>query len=150
METPARWLDGFRLVVNLEQRPDPENKIGLSAHRDAFGLPRARLLWRWQNHEQVGLERQRESLAGWIAQSGLGRVVIRTGSPPDPNACHHAGTTRMSEDPRDGVVDPDGRVHELENLYVTGGSLFPSAGYANPTLTIVALALRLVDHLRQE
>lgn len=62
---------------------------------------------------------------------------------------HHMGTTRMHADPRLGVVDPDGRVHGAPNLYVTGSSVFPSGGYANPTLTIVALAIRLADHLRQ-
>jgi choline dehydrogenase-like flavoprotein len=55
----------------------------------------------------------------------------------------------MSVDPRYGVVDADGRLHGVENLYVTGGSVFPTAGYSNPTLTIVALALRLADHLQQ-
>ena len=63
------------------------------------------------------------------------------------NAHHHAGTTRMHEDPRGGVVDQDLRVHGLENLFVAGGSVFPRAGWANPTLTIVALSLRLADHL---
>jgi len=55
----------------------------------------------------------------------------------------------MHADPRCGVVDPDGRVHGVPNLYVSGSSVFPSGGYANPTLTIVALAIRLADHLRQ-
>jgi choline dehydrogenase-like flavoprotein len=59
------------------------------------------------------------------------------------------GTTRMSDDPATGVVDRDGRVHGIENLYVAGSSVFPTAGWANPTLTIVALALRLADHLKR-
>ena len=61
---------------------------------------------------------------------------------------HHIGTTRMHVDPKQGVVDPDCRVHGLSNLYVAGSSVFPTSGYANPTLTIVALALRLADHLK--
>ena len=149
MKTPSRWLDGFRLVVNLEQRPNPENRIVLSGSRDPLGLPRAQLHWRWRREEQAALERLRDALAGWIERSGLGRVHIQKGARPDPNACHHAGTTRMSTDPKDGVVDPDCRVHTAENLYVLGSSVFPTAGYANPTLTIVALALRLADHFRQ-
>jgi choline dehydrogenase-like flavoprotein len=76
-------------------------------------------------------------------------VEIRDRVRPDPNAHHHAGTTRMHEDARRGVVDGDGRVHASDNLYVAGGSIFPSAGFANPTLTIVALALRLADHLKE-
>jgi choline dehydrogenase-like flavoprotein len=66
---------------------------------------------------------------------------------PDPNAHHHAGTTRMHVDPRHGVVDPDLHVHQTTNLYVAGASVFATAGFANPTLTIVALPLRVADHL---
>jgi choline dehydrogenase-like flavoprotein len=84
-----------------------------------------------------------------MERSGFGRIAIRKELPPDPNACHHAGTTRMHADPRWGVTDPQGRVHGTDNLFVAGGSLFPTSGYANPTLTIVALALRLADHLAQ-
>jgi choline dehydrogenase-like flavoprotein len=60
---------------------------------------------------------------------------------------HHMGTTRMHEDPARGVVDRDGRVHGVDNLLIAGSSVFPSAGFANPTLTIVALSLRLAAHL---
>jgi choline dehydrogenase-like flavoprotein len=63
---------------------------------------------------------------------------------------HQIGTTRMHEDPRRGVVGPDCRVHGVENLFVAGGSVFPTCGDANPTLTIAALALRLGTHLRHE
>jgi choline dehydrogenase-like flavoprotein len=58
------------------------------------------------------------------------------------------GTTRMHADARKGVVDAQCRVHGTDNLYVAGSSVFPSGGYANPTLTLVALALRLADHLK--
>jgi choline dehydrogenase-like flavoprotein len=60
------------------------------------------------------------------------------------------GTTRMHPDPRRGVVDANGRVHGIANLYVAGSSVFPTSGSANPTLTIVALALRLADHLQEQ
>lgn len=87
-------------------------------------------------------------------RAGVGRLELGF---PDTNEAwrsvveggkHHIGTTRMHADPRLGVVDPDGRIHGSTNLYVTGSSVFPSGGYANPTLTIVALAIRLADHLR--
>ena len=61
---------------------------------------------------------------------------------------HHMGTTRMAASPREGVVDADCRVHGTANLFVAGSSVFPTTGNANPTLTIVALALRLADHLK--
>jgi choline dehydrogenase-like flavoprotein len=63
---------------------------------------------------------------------------------------HHMGTTRMHADPRLGVVDPNLRVHEAANLYVAGSSVFPTSGIANPTLTILALVMRLADHLKSE
>jgi choline dehydrogenase-like flavoprotein len=144
---PGEVFDGFRLILNVEQRPDPENRILPGASRDAFGLPRARLQWQWRAGEQAALERLRWMIADSLRDGGLGDVDVRTDSRPDPNAHHHAGTTRMHVDERQGVVDADGRVHGTDNLYVTGASIFPTAGFANPTLTLVALALRLADHL---
>jgi choline dehydrogenase-like flavoprotein len=61
---------------------------------------------------------------------------------------HHMGTTRMHRDPKQGVVDENSRIHGIENLFVAGPSVFPTGGYANPSLTIVALALRLADHIK--
>ena len=93
--------------------------------------------------------RRLHTLAGdWLEQSGLGQL-----SSPDEeirytDASHHMGTTRMSATAKHGVVDTDCRVHGLANLYIAGSSVFPSAGHANPTSAIVALALRLADHLR--
>jgi choline dehydrogenase-like flavoprotein len=147
MKEPSRWFDGFKLIVNLEQRPHVENRVALSRAMDPLGVPRPEVYWRWRDEEQAGLQQLRRGLASWVEASGLGRVEVRSSEEPDPNACHHAGTTRMHADPGQGVVDPNGRVHGTDNLYITGASVFPTAGFANPTLTIVALALRLADHL---
>jgi choline dehydrogenase-like flavoprotein len=143
----AGSFDGFRLLVNLEQRADRENRVVLGTGRDACGLPRAQLHWRWRPEEQAELERLQALVAGALEASGLGRVVRTPGVAPDPCAHHHAGTTRMSADPRDGVVDPHGRFHALENLWAAGASVLPAAGFANPVLTVVALALRLAEQL---
>ena len=62
---------------------------------------------------------------------------------------HHLGTTRMSDDPKQGVVDADGQVHGVGNLYVAGSSVFPTYGASNPTLNLMALTLRLADHLKK-
>lgn len=142
-------LARFRLLINLEQRPRPENRVVLSATRDIYGVPRAELHWRWNEAEQSQLETARRLIAADLEAAGLGTIELRRPSRPDPNAHHHAGTTRMAVDDRWGVVDNDCRVHGTENLYVAGASVFPTAGSANPTLTIVALAIRLADHLRQ-
>jgi choline dehydrogenase-like flavoprotein len=146
---PALAFDGFRLVVNMEQRPNAENRVVLAREKDVLGVPRAALHWHWSEEEQAGLERLRECLSAWLEAAGVGRLVVTRGLRPDPNAHHHAGTTRMHASAQHGVVDADARVHGVENLYVAGASVFPTAGFANPMLTIVALTLRLADHLRQ-
>ena len=87
-------------------------------------------------------------LGRMLEQQGLGRLEPGSGVPHYTDASHHMGTTRMSASPRTGVVDRDCRVHGVRNLYVAGSAVFPSAGHANPTLTIAALALRLADYLR--
>jgi choline dehydrogenase-like flavoprotein len=106
----------------------------------------AELRWRWRHEDQRRLERTRTAVARELEACGLVRVEL-TARPPDPNAHHQAGTTRMSLDARSGVVDSSGRVHGTSNLYVCGASVFPTVGFANPTLTVVALALRLASHL---
>ena len=146
---PSKYFARFRLLINLEQRPRPENRVVLADERDALGVPRAQLHWTWSDTEQAEWERTRSLISAEIETAGLG-AVGRTGSTrPDPNAHHHAGTTRMADHPDWGVVDRDGRVHGTDNLYTTGASVFPTAGFANPTLTIVALAVRLAEHLRK-
>jgi choline dehydrogenase-like flavoprotein len=139
------------LYFRSEQVPSPDSRVTLGERRDALGVPEARLDWR------VG-RADTESITGWLAHldaelrsTGLGQVVMpvdgwETGVIGGP---HHMGTTRMSSDPRHGVVDADGRVHSVANLYVAGSSVFTTGGYANPTFTIVALALRLAEELRE-
>jgi len=147
LRSPEAVFDRFDLVVNLEHRPDRRNRIDLSDRRDRFGNQLPRLHLEWTPREQDDLERLRGLLGEWLRVAGLGRLVSSARSRPDLNAHHHAGTTRMASDPSNGVVDSAGRVFGLENLYLTGAGVFPSAGYANPTLTIVALARRLGRHL---
>lgn len=147
---PGRRDFGFvRLLVNLEQAPHPDNRVVLTGDRDRLGVPRARIHWQWRAEEQALLERLRALLAKELEGAGFGRVEVAAQAMPDPRAHHHAGTTRMHEDARLGVVDGDCRVHGVENLFVAGASVFPTAGFANPTLTIVALALRLADRLQE-
>jgi choline dehydrogenase-like flavoprotein len=143
-----RSFGGFRLSLHLEQIPEPENRIELSWDRDALGVPKVKVYWRWTERDAANLQRIRELIGSELANSELGTIQIGRAVVPNPLAHHHAGTTRMHENPREGVTDGNGRVHGVENLYVAGSSLFPTAGFANPTLTIVALSLRLADHLK--
>src|SRR6202035_907427 len=90
-----------------------------------------------------------------LAAAGIGSFIPveeNPGAQPRQfNSPHHfLGTTRMHDNPRNGVVDADCRVHDVPNLFIAGSSLFPTGGFANPTMTIVALALRLATHLQSE
>jgi choline dehydrogenase-like flavoprotein len=144
----------LRLV--LEQTPNPDSRVTLGRRRDAFGMPRVEVDWRMRADDKRGLLRLARTLQEEFQRQGLGRLTTylddddATGWP----SCmiggrHHISTTRMHADPRRGVVDPDCRVHGLANLYVAGSSVFPTGSYANPTMTIVAIAIRLADHLKE-
>jgi choline dehydrogenase-like flavoprotein len=135
-----------------EQAPNPASRITLGSRRDKFGRPVARLDWRLTELDRRSIRRSQELVGDAFAEAGLGRLVQRFGEERPPavlgGGFHHIGTTRMGTDPASSVVDPDGRVHGVDNCYVAGMSTFPTAGYANPTLTVVALAVRLAHHLR--
>lgn len=135
--------------------PDPDSRITLSDQRDALGGRRARIHWRLPTDFAWNFRRAHELLGTSLAEAGLGRLRINSAeNVGDPiraveNSCHHMGATRMHRDARRGVVDENGRVHSIGNLYVAGSSVFPTYGHANPTLTIVALSLRLADCLKR-
>jgi choline dehydrogenase-like flavoprotein len=135
--------------------PDPESRVTLTGDVDALGLRRVKLDWRLPPAFESQVRRAHELLAEALGASGIGRLHLDFA--PDgadlrervQNAHHHMGTTRMGADPRQGVVDGNCQVHGLANLYVAGSSVFPSYSFDNPTMTIVALALRLADHLEE-
>jgi hypothetical protein len=155
--TPQVDSELLSVVLHLEQAPNPESRVSLSSERDALGQPRARLDWRLGDLEWRTARACLDLLAADLGRLGLGRVRIDDwleAAEPAWTAVggkfHHMGTTRMSDDPSRGVVDANGAVHGVSGLYVAGSSIFPTCGFANPTLTIVALALRLAWHLRAE
>jgi choline dehydrogenase-like flavoprotein len=141
----------FRLSAMTEQTPNPESRVTLSFERDALGERRVRLEWRLSRQDIESIGRAGGILEEEVRRAGLGRMVSALDSEGMPprivGGWHHMGTTRMHEDPRQGVVDADCRVHGAPNLFVAGSSVFPTSGFANPTLTIVALAIRLARHL---
>jgi choline dehydrogenase-like flavoprotein len=138
----------FVAVYFCEQPPMPTSRVALADRTDRFGLPLLKLHWDLDEAFFASVLRMQELLAAAVERSGLGRLEPGTGVPAFTDASHHMGTTRMSASPQEGVVDTDCRVHGVRNLHVAGSSVFPSAGHANPTLTIVALALRLADAIR--
>lgn len=144
----------YSLHVRSEQVPNPESRVVLDDSRDAFGQPRVKLIWRLSPIDKRSMRRSQEILAQALGKAALGRLKIELDGRDDSwpstlgGGSHHIGTTRMHADPRKGVVDPNGRVHGVANLSVAGSSVFPTAGFSNPTLTIVALSLRLADHLK--
>jgi choline dehydrogenase-like flavoprotein len=147
----------FHLLTRQEQAPNPASRVTLSRDRDALGMPRARLDWRLTELDRRSFRSFYDALGREMGRSGVGRLQMRDWVLEAPDApwpaslgggWHHMGTTRMHPDPKQGVVDPDCRVHDIANLYVAGAAVYPTAGCANPTLTLVALSLRLSDHLR--
>ncbi len=146
------WV-GFYL--RSEQSPNPRSRVTLGSKRDPFGLPLARLDWQLTSEDKRAQSVTLRLIGEELGRLGVGRLQIPDwlladddGWPDDlSGGYHHMGTTRMAECATEGVVNADCRVHGVDNLYVAGSSVFPTGGYANPTLTIVALAVRLAEHL---
>jgi choline dehydrogenase-like flavoprotein len=128
----------------------------LSEWLDGLGLRRARVDWRVTDLEKRTVAVSMKALALEFGRLNLGRVHFEewilndnldwTQYLEDYN--HHMGTTRMADDPKKGVVNKDCRVHGIDNLYIAGSSVFPTSGHINPTLTLLALALKLADRLK--
>jgi choline dehydrogenase-like flavoprotein len=148
----------IEIIIDLEQEPNPDSRITLSSDKDALGMRRARVDWRIGEPEIRTARYFSRRIAQGLERLGFGRVNeaawLKADAPPSEmdlkGTFHFIGGTRMSKSPRDGVVDEQCRTHGLENLYLAGTSVFTTGGHANPTLTIVALAIRLADHLHQQ
>ncbi|HEX5130855.1 MAG TPA: GMC family oxidoreductase [Candidatus Krumholzibacteria bacterium] len=143
----------FVLRAFLDQYPNPDNRITLSGRKDAHGMPLANLDWSFSSADRESVIRffallERATAAGGHARLDHTRLRDTAEWPLIGIHSHFMGTTRMGDDPRTSVTNSDGRVHGSENVYVTGPSLFPASGYANPAYSIAALSLRLADHLQ--
>ncbi|HEU4720459.1 MAG TPA: GMC family oxidoreductase [Gemmatimonadaceae bacterium] len=154
---PAESPRVFELHTRQEQAPNPASRVTIARERDALGLPRVVLDWRLTPLDRRSFRAFYEVLGRELGRSGIGRVrrldwVTSPDDAPWPatlgGGWHHMGTTRMHRDPKQGVVDMNCRVHGVANLSVAGDAVFPTSGSANPTLTLVALSLRLSDHLK--
>jgi choline dehydrogenase-like flavoprotein len=149
-------LLGLAVQGISEQRPDPESRIVLADARDPLGVPRAKVNWKVDVDARRSLARLGRSMANEFSRVGLPAPTLESWVAEDRldeavviDMAHTMGTTRMSDDPRQGVVDRNCCVHGVAGLHVAGGSVFPTGGHANPTLMILALAIRLADRLKQ-
>ena len=159
----VRGLD-LALVIRAEQAPNRNSRVMLGDQVDATGMRRVALDWRLSPIDvdsiagligALGREARRLGMgsvepAKWLSDPAKKWVTDDLISAHPLGGFHHMGTTRMASDPRHGVTDGWGRVHGIHNLHIAGSSLFPTGGWANPTLTLVALALRTADRVADE
>jgi choline dehydrogenase-like flavoprotein len=149
---PRRNL--YSLDFHAEQQPSAASRVTADGEPDILGMPRIRVDWRYTSVDVETVRRSIALLAAEFSAGGLGTLaydeealefeMTRYGA----YGGHHIGTARMGNDPRSSVVDSDCRVHGVENLHVAGAAVFPTSSQANPTLTVVALSLRLAQRLQ--
>lgn len=149
----------YQLFTRIEQAPNPNSRITLDTETDALGMRRAMLHWELTAFEKRSIRKIYEIIGQQLGIAAKGRIRMmdylqneEDNSWPSftGGGWHHMGTTRMHNDAKQGVVDANCKVHGIQNLYVAGSSCYPTAGSPNPTLTVVALTLRLSDHLKSK
>ena len=144
----------YSLGCGIELAPDPDRRLTLTGTRDALDMPRLKLAMTIADSDFTHYRRTMSELGRQLLASRTGMIRLTYDKREEWLANmdwgnHHLGTTRMSVDPKSGVVDAQGQVHGVPNLYVAGSSVFPTYGASNPTLNLVALTLRLGDHLKK-
>lgn len=149
-------INQFTLEIHGEQYPNPNSRVTLLDEKDALGMPKVNIDWQYLPEDIESVRRTLNVFAEEFNKSGIGTFefdsqrleedLTRYGA----YGGHHIGTTRMGSDPQSSVVDANCKVHHVDNLYIASSAVFPTSGQANPTLTIVALSLRLADHLAQK
>lgn len=146
----------FSLDFHAEQVPNPASRVMLGDAVDTLGQRRIHIDWRYCDEDVATVTRTLAALAQEVERTGVGRFSY---DPAEVEAemtrygaygGHHIGTARMGLDPKTSVVNADCRLHETDNVFIASAAVFPTSGQANPTLSIVAMALRLADHLRQQ
>jgi len=143
----------YSLGCGLEVTPDPDRRLTLGTDKDALGMPRINLRMRIADSDFARFRQTLKELARQLLVSRAGMLRLNLNSRAEwleglEWGNHHMGTTRMHVDPRNGVVDANSQVHGVPNLFVAGSSVFPTYGASNPTMNLIALTLRLADHLR--
>lgn len=157
-QTANTGSNRYMLSTRIEQAPNPDSRVTLSTEKDALGMPRSILHWELTPLEKRSVRTMYELIGQEAGRAGVARLQLmeHLQDPSDytwpeftSGGWHHMGTTRMSDDPHTGVVDADCKLHGVDNLFIAGASCFVTAAAPNPTLTIVALSLRLSDHLKR-
>jgi choline dehydrogenase-like flavoprotein len=146
----------YPLDYNAEQTPLYDSRISLIHDKDRFGIPKMRIDWRVCPEDVASIAASYRRMRSILATTDVATITY------DDNTLdesvkqaiavggHHIGTARMSDDPKRGIVNPQCRTHDVENLFIAGSAVFPTSGSANPTLTIVALAIRVADRLKTD
>ena len=147
----ASLIENYRnmagMFINGEDLPRSDNRITLNSNvKDAYGLPVANVHVDEHANDQAMRKHAQGQITKMYDAIGAKRIVAG----PTPPATHNTGTARMSADPRDGVTNAWGQTHDIKNLFISDGSVLTTPGSANPTLTIVALALRQAEYITQE
>lgn len=132
-----------------EQIPYRESRVKLCQQLDLLGQRKLQLDWHSHPMEKHAIQRTIEFIAKEFGASGFGRIQIDVLDSHPSISYHHIGTTRMHTDLKKGIVNENCQIHGISNLFIAGSSVFPTSGIANPTLTIVALAIRLAEHLKK-
>jgi len=152
-----KGFKAYQLFARMEQAPHANSRVTLDSENDALGMPRAKLNWELTSLEKNSLRTISTLIGQEVGRASMGRVKLyeylqdeKDESWPSfaGGGWHHMGTTRMSSDAKDGVVDANCKVHGISNLYIAGASVYVTAGAVNPTLTLIALTIRLADHLK--
>ena len=144
----------FPLEFNSEQTPLASNRVRLTSARDRHGLPRVQILWRLSEQDAEAAYRALMLLRSSLNRSGACQLEFEESQLRErlgrstPLGGHHLGTARMAATASGGVVDGNCAVFGLPNLFVASSAVFPTSSHANPTLTIVAMAVRLAAHLK--
>jgi choline dehydrogenase-like flavoprotein len=152
---PILNVDELSLYCLVEQTPDPSSRVTLAEQTDALGMPLLRIDWRIGELERRSVMRLNELIQLELRRGGYPEFSSKNSLIEDAHwrsqfidRAHPSGTTRMAASPKQGVVDQNCRVHGVAGLYIAGSSVFPTVGHGNPTLMIVALAIRLADSLK--
>lgn len=149
----------YEFQTRIEQSPNPDSRVTIGPEKDELGVPRANLHWALTELDKRSIRSVNQLIGQEIGRAGLGRVRLKEflrderdmSWPVGTNGgWHHMGTTRMGTDPAKSVVDSNCQVHGIHNLYVAGTGCYTTSAAPNPTLTLVALSLRLSDHVKNK